>query len=100
MFVALVDRSTISIVIGRDHVEEVSSLLGSTGQQVKISVEEGVSIVALTAKRYKVSQVADAVRSADVDMINIFKAPSNITICVVVDSSQTDVTVRALHALL
>ncbi len=92
-------RDGLVIVIDDSQVGVVSAAAAAAGVG-EVDVRRAVSVVALTGKRFNVSGAADAIRKAKVEPLGVFRTPSGISTCVLVDAVDTEITVNALHGLL
>lgn len=100
MLLVSVSQNEVSILTDHSRVEGLPAIVGFIEPKAEVAVQEGVSVVALTGRRITVSQVSEAIQRAQMAPIGVFRTASDLTTCAVVQSSETDAAVRALHTLL
>jgi len=98
--VAPVFRNAMSIITNESRSDKVSEIVGNTGRGIKVEVRKGLSLVSLVGKRFRLSQVSDALRRASIEPMAILTTPSGITTCSIVGETDTDTSIRALHEAL
>jgi len=62
-----------------------------------VNVRRGLSLVAVVGGRFRQSQVYESLRKMGVEPVIVIKAPSEMTVCAIVDQTETVASIRGLH---
>lgn len=95
--VAPVFRNEMSIITNEGRSDKVSKIAGNISGDIKVDVRNGLSLVSVVGKRFRLSQVSDALRKASIEPMAVLTTPSGITTCTIVDEKDNDPSIRALH---
>jgi aspartate kinase len=90
-------RNEMSIVMKDERSGQIAEIARKIGGDVAVNVSSGLSLVAVIGRRFKQSQVYETLKQAGIDPMFVMKTPSGMTTCAIVDQTQTDASIRALH---
>ena len=97
--VAPLFRNEITLVTNESRNEKVVEIVRNITAGATVNVRKGLSLVAVVGERFQQSQVYESLRKVGVEPMIVIKTPSGMTICTIVDQTETDTSIRALHDL-
>jgi aspartate kinase len=90
-------RNEITFVTNESRSDKVVEIVRRIRAGATVDVRKGLSLVAVVGGRFQQSQVYESLRKVGVEPMIVIKTPSGMTICAIVDQTETDTAIRALH---
>ena len=97
--VAQIFRNEISLVTSERRGERLGEVARRINGDVGVNIRKGLAIVAVVGSRFQQPRVYEVLKEACVEPIFALKTPSGRTTFAVIDETQTDSSIRALHGL-
>jgi aspartokinase len=95
--VALLFRNEIALATNENRCDKVVQVARRIAAEVSVNVRKDLSLVAVIGGHFQQSRVYENLRKAGVEPMVVIKTPSGVATCVIVEQTETDTSIRALH---
>jgi len=95
--VAPLFKNEIALVTNENRSDKVVEVVRNIGAEMIVNVRRDLSLVAVVGGRFRQSQVYESLRKMGVEPVIVIKTPSEMTVCAIVDQTETVASIRGLH---
>lgn len=95
--VAPLFKNEIALVTNENRSDKVVEVVRKIGAEMIVNVRRDLSLVAVVGGRFRQSQVYESLRKMGVEPVIVIKTPSEMTVCAIVDQTETVASIRGLH---